>query len=98
MISAESWADYDAQKEEAERLWLQTRPTCNLCGEPITDDYCYVITEYPDHEERMLSCVHGGCVRRYKRRHKDNFMELIENILDNYYDRTPCDQNEEEEY
>jgi len=98
MISAESWADYDAQKEEAERRWLRTRPVCNLCGEPITDDFCFVVTDYPEHSERMLSCVHTGCVRQYVRRRKNVFLDMVEEILENYFDRTPCDQNEKEEY
>lgn len=96
MISADNWADYDAKKEEAERRWLRTRPSCNLCGEPITDDYCYVLTDDPTHGERMLSCVHKSCVRRYVRRRKNVFLDMVEELLDNYYDHTPSDLIEEE--
>ena len=33
-------ADYDRWQEE-EQKWLDKRPKCSECGEPIADDYCY---------------------------------------------------------
>lgn len=30
---------YDRQQEE----WLNSRPVCDCCGEPIQDDFCYEI-------------------------------------------------------
>ena len=34
---------YEDKREAEERAWLERRPQCDYCGEPITDDECFNI-------------------------------------------------------
>lgn len=41
-----SWAERDFERTEMEReKWLESRPVCDKCGEPIQDDHMYFV--YP---------------------------------------------------
>ena len=37
-----TWAEQQlAQREREQERWLNSRPVCDVCGEPIQDDYFY---------------------------------------------------------
>lgn len=37
-----TWAEQQlAQREREQERWLNSRPVCGVCGEPIQDDYFY---------------------------------------------------------
>lgn len=57
--------NYDAWKahELANEKWLGTRPICDICGEPIIDDYGYRING-------DLIC--RDCLEEYKERIQDD--------------------------
>lgn len=40
---------HDAELEEA----IEMLPKCTECGEPIQDEYCFVINDMPIHESCM---------------------------------------------
>lgn len=42
---------YDAEQEAA----LENLPVCSECGQPIQDDYCFVINDEPVHESCLVA-------------------------------------------
>lgn len=52
---------HDAEQQE----WLESRPKCSYCEEPIQDDYCYEI----DGEYVCEECLN------------DNHRKLVDNIV-----------------
>jgi len=56
----EMWARHDWERERA----LKKFPTCGYCGNPITEDYFYVI-------KRTNVCE--SCLNREHRRHVDDY-------------------------
>ena len=60
-----TWAEQDLQKREREQeAWLNSRPVCDVCGEPIQDEYFYK----PEDEIMCESCFRDyvrKCVMQY---------------------------------
>lgn len=54
------------RNDEENEAWIATRPTCCICGEPITDDYLY---EFGDGDVWCESCIND--LRMYV----DTYME-----------------------
>lgn len=67
MILEKTWAEQDLQKHEQEQeRWLSTRPVCDMCQEPIQEDFYF--------EPEPGDCLCEDCFRMYAR---DNLMRLI---------------------
>lgn len=48
-----TWAEQQlVQREREQERWLNSRPVCDVCGEPIQDDYFYK----PEDEIMCESC------------------------------------------
>ena len=63
-----TWAEQDFIKHEREQeAWLNSRPVCDVCGEPIQDDVFYK----PETEIMCESCFHDY-VREYIMHNIDN--------------------------
>lgn len=46
----DKWAEHNRQQEEA----LERLPKCCECGNPIQDDYCFVINDEPICEKCLI--------------------------------------------
>lgn len=59
--------NYDLYKQYAadQERELQKLPKCSVCGEPIQDDYCYVVNDEP---------VCDACMNRDFRKAVDDFV------------------------
>lgn len=57
-------ADFEAHDAECSR-WLDSRPVCSNCGEPIQDAFCYEIND----EVICEDCLN------------DNFRKAVEDIV-----------------
>jgi hypothetical protein len=58
-------ADF-ARKDADDQEWLDSRPRCIYCDEPIQTDYCYEI-------EGELCCE--GCLNEHHKKMTDDFVE-----------------------
>lgn len=81
---------YDSDQAEAQERFEKTCPICQLCGEPITDEWCYCITSSSDREDRFLSCVHATCQKIRPLGRNDRMNELLRWLVEDLcYTRTP---------
>ena len=90
---------YDRDADEAERGLIRLAPTCQLCGEPITDMYCYRLTKAEDLDEQMCACVHISCAKQMRMHHRfsDRFIELVRELIEEeYYGETPMREEDED--
>lgn len=53
---------YELEKEKRWERWVEGLPTCAICGDPITDDFCYLVDGDYICEECMEEC-HVGTPR-----------------------------------
>lgn len=62
MILSSTWAEQDYMKHEQEQeRWLSARPVCDMCQEPIQEDYCF--------EPECNVCLCEDCFHMYAQKH-----------------------------
>lgn len=50
---ADLYDDYELEKEAQWERWIEGLPTCAICGDPITEDFCYLVDGDYICEDRM---------------------------------------------
>lgn len=86
---------YDSDQAEAQDEYERACPVCQICGERITDDYCYCLSPSSDMYDTFRSCVHITCIKTHRVGHGDRMNELIRWLIeDTCYSRTPIKEGE----
>ena len=87
---SEAYYRWDADQAEAQERFERTCPICQLCGEPITDKYCYVLDPLGDEDDQFNSCVHVCCIKTQPLGRNDRMNELLRWLVEDMcYRETP---------
>ena len=88
---------YDRDAADEQMRMERRLPHCQMCGELITDEYCYVLDPLGDKDDQFNSCVHASCIKASPLGRNDRMNELLRWLVeDTCYRETPLLEEDEE--